>query len=79
VLPVCSDRRTYTHCTAIYWIETLKTRIMSSTSSAPGALKGNALLIATAKNMYREGGVRSFFRGLPLGLLVRCNPRRGYA
>lgn len=51
---------------AIYPIETLKTRLMSSTG---GELAGNALLIATAKDMWRNGGVNLYFKGLTAGLV----------
>ena len=42
---------------------------MSSTSSAPGALKGNALYIETAKQMYIKGGARAYFAGLVPAIL----------
>ncbi|GAA94344.1 uncharacterized protein L969DRAFT_19491 [Mixia osmundae IAM 14324] len=51
---------------SIYGIETLKTRVMSSTANK---LKGNALVIATAKQMWKEGGVRAYYRGLTWGLV----------
>ncbi|KAK4695810.1 hypothetical protein P7C70_g8485, partial [Phenoliferia sp. Uapishka_3] len=50
----------------IYPIETLKTRVMSSTG---GALKGNALIARTAIDMWRNGGIKLYFRGLPAGLI----------
>lgn len=50
----------------IYPIETLKTRVMSSTG---GAHKGNSLIIRTAADMWRTGGIRLYFRGLPAGLI----------
>ncbi|SCV73638.1 BQ2448_6068 [Microbotryum intermedium] len=50
----------------IYPIETLKTRVMSSTG---GEHKGNALIFETAKNIWRKGGVKLYFRGLPAGLI----------
>jgi solute carrier family 25 (mitochondrial phosphate transporter), member 23/24/25/41 len=31
-------------------------------------LKGNQLIVATAKKMVREGGIRAYYRGLGLGL-----------
>ncbi|WFD35080.1 hypothetical protein MCUN1_001929 [Malassezia cuniculi] len=51
---------------AIYPVETLKTRLMSS------QLAGNAprpQIIATARQMYLLGGMRSFYRGLGAGLI----------
>lgn len=33
-----------------------------------GGLQGNKLIFATARKMWRRNGVRSFYRGLPLGL-----------
>ncbi|KDE06805.1 hypothetical protein, variant [Microbotryum lychnidis-dioicae p1A1 Lamole] len=50
----------------IYPIETLKTRVMSSTG---GEHKGNALIFETAKNIWKKGGVKLYFRGLPAGLI----------
>jgi len=50
----------------IYPIETLKTRVMTSTG---GALKGNALIVETARTMWRTGGLKLYFRGLPAGLI----------
>ncbi|KAM0749597.1 mitochondrial carrier [Meredithblackwellia eburnea MCA 4105] len=50
----------------IYPIETLKTRVMSSTG---GQLSGNALIAKTAADMWRAGGLKLFFRGLPAGLI----------
>jgi solute carrier family 25 phosphate transporter 23/24/25/41 len=32
-------------------------------------LRGNALIIATAKEMYKTGGIRSAYRGLSMGLV----------
>jgi solute carrier family 25 phosphate transporter 23/24/25/41 len=34
-----------------------------------GGLKGNQLILATAKKMWHTNGIFTFFRGLPLGLL----------
>ncbi|BGO93151.1 hypothetical protein NBRC10512_007596 [Rhodotorula toruloides] len=50
----------------IYPIESLKTRVMSSSG---GCKKGNALISQTARDMWRSGGFRFFFRGLPAGLI----------
>lgn len=52
-------------------LETLKTRIMSSKSvlspSAPTSTpsnSSNSLIMSTAKQMYRTGGIRAFWPGL---------------
>jgi solute carrier family 25 phosphate transporter 23/24/25/41 len=34
-----------------------------------GGLRGNALIIETAKKMYKQGGIRSSYRGLTMGLV----------
>ena len=34
-----------------------------------GGLHGNALILATARKMYQTHGLRSFYRGLPMGLV----------
>ncbi|MCO5596353.1 hypothetical protein L7F22_050414 [Adiantum nelumboides] len=51
---------------AIYPIETLKTRLMSSQG---GQKQGNQLLVATARDMWRNGGMRTYYRGLTAGLV----------
>ncbi|KAK0704918.1 mitochondrial carrier domain-containing protein [Lasiosphaeris hirsuta] len=51
----------------VYPIDTLKFRLQCET--VEGGLKGNALLIRTAKNMWKEGGFRAAYRGLGLGLI----------
>lgn len=38
-------------------------------SSSGGATKGNALIAETIQHMWRLGGARIFFRGLPAGLV----------
>jgi solute carrier family 25 phosphate transporter 23/24/25/41 len=38
-------------------------------SSSGGCKKGNALIVQTARDMWRSGGFRFFFRGLPAGLI----------
>lgn len=53
---------------AIYPVETLKTRLMSSQNSKT-ALQGNALLAATARDMWQAGGLRTYYRGLTAGLI----------
>lgn len=52
---------------AIYPVETLKTRVMSSHSPKSG--HGMELLMATARSMYTQGGVRAYYRGLGTGLV----------
>lgn len=61
---------------AIYPIETLKTRLMSSqgekTPLDPKTgqrLAGNELLFATARSMWSSGGLRVYYRGLTAGLI----------
>src|SRR5579862_7871260 len=34
-----------------------------------GGLRGNKLIVDTAKRMWTTGGVRTYYRGLPMGLL----------
>ncbi|BGP17904.1 hypothetical protein JCM10213v2_005952 [Rhodosporidiobolus nylandii] len=51
----------------IYPIESLKTRVMSSSGSC--SARGNALILQTARDMMSRGGLRFFFRGLPAGLI----------
>ena len=53
---------------AIYPVETLKTRLMSS-QNAKTSLQGNALLAKTAKDMWNAGGFRTYYRGLTAGLI----------
>ncbi|SNX82611.1 related to SAL1 - member of the Ca2+-binding subfamily of the mitochondrial carrier family [Melanopsichium pennsylvanicum] len=53
---------------AIYPVETLKTRLMSS-QNVKTSLQGNALLAKTAKDMWNAGGVRTYYRGLTAGLI----------
>lgn len=50
----------------VYPIDTLKYRIQCA--SLDSNLKGNSLLVETAKDMYKEGGLRIFYRGLLVGL-----------
>ena len=40
---------------------------MSSTSST--GLKGNALYLKTAQEMFKRGGVRAYYSGLSMGLI----------
>ncbi|GAA6025677.1 hypothetical protein JCM10207_008826 [Rhodosporidiobolus poonsookiae] len=51
----------------IYPIESLKTRVMSSSGSS--SKRGNALIVQTARDMWSRGRLRFFFRGLPAGLI----------
>lgn len=53
---------------AIYPVETLKTRLMSS-QNVKTSLQGNALLAKTAKDMWQAGGLRTYYRGLTAGLI----------
>ncbi|AFR97689.2 solute carrier family 25 (mitochondrial phosphate transporter), member 23/24/25/41 [Cryptococcus neoformans] len=50
---------------AIYGLETLKTRIQSDI----GPNQGWKHVVKTAKEMWRAGGVRTYYRGLTLGLV----------
>ncbi|KAK6457317.1 mitochondrial carrier domain-containing protein [Scheffersomyces xylosifermentans] len=50
----------------VYPIDTLKFRLQCS--NLDSEIKGNALLIKTAKNMYKEGGLRMFYRGIIVGV-----------
>ncbi|KAL9937183.1 hypothetical protein V8E36_003592 [Tilletia maclaganii] len=50
---------------AIYPIETLKTRLMAS--QKPG--QQQKLLLKTARDMYNNGGLRLYYRGLTAGLI----------
>ncbi|KAG4032676.1 hypothetical protein MFRU_006g01440 [Monilinia fructicola] len=51
----------------VYPIDTLKFRMQCETVA--GGLRGNALIAATAKQMYRQGGIRCAYRGLTMGLV----------
>ncbi|CCF54623.1 hypothetical protein NDA11_004683 [Ustilago hordei] len=53
---------------AIYPVETLKTRLMSS-QNVKTSLQGNALLAKTAKDMWNAGKLRTYYRGLTAGLI----------
>ncbi|WFD31989.1 hypothetical protein MSPP1_003031 [Malassezia sp. CBS 17886] len=53
---------------AIYPIETLKTRLMSS-QTATNTTRGFALLSETARAMWTHGGTRAYYRGLSAGLI----------
>ncbi|KAL9000096.1 MAG: hypothetical protein Q9169_001171 [Polycauliona sp. 2 TL-2023] len=52
---------------AIYPLDTLKFRMQCET--VEGGLHGNKLISDTAQKMWRKNGIRSFYRGLPLGLV----------
>ncbi|KAK9475310.1 mitochondrial carrier domain-containing protein [Dipodascopsis tothii] len=51
---------------AVYPIDTLKFRVQCEDFSS--SLRGNALLVHTAKNMWRSGGVPAYYRGLVIGV-----------
>lgn len=51
----------------VYPLDTLKFRMQCETVA--GGLHGNALIIATAKKMAKEGAIRSSYRGIAMGLL----------
>ncbi|WFD01321.1 hypothetical protein MYAM1_004083 [Malassezia yamatoensis] len=53
---------------AIYPIETLKTRLMSSQTNT-NTNTGFSLLSQTARSMYTQGGFRAYYRGLGAGLI----------
>ncbi|WFD45275.1 hypothetical protein MPSI1_003957 [Malassezia psittaci] len=53
---------------AIYPIETLKTRLMSSQTNT-NTNNGFSLLSQTARSMYTQGGFRAYYRGLGAGLI----------
>lgn len=50
----------------VYPIDTLKFRLQCSNISSD--VRGNELLIKLAKDLYKEGGVRQFYRGIFAGL-----------
>ncbi|KAL8841419.1 MAG: hypothetical protein Q9205_000707 [Flavoplaca limonia] len=52
---------------AIYPLDTLKFRMQCET--VEGGLHGNKLISDTARKMWKKNGIRSFYRGLPLGLV----------
>ncbi|KAJ4296455.1 hypothetical protein N0V90_006500 [Kalmusia sp. IMI 367209] len=52
---------------AVYPVDTLKFRMQCETVS--GGLHGNRLIIATAKKMWRQGGIASYYRGIGMGLI----------
>ncbi|CDR42718.1 CYFA0S10e01486g1_1 [Cyberlindnera fabianii] len=51
---------------SVYPIDTLKYRVQCAQLDAN--LRGNQLLIATAKQMYKEGGLKLFYRGVFVGV-----------
>ncbi|KAF7892050.1 hypothetical protein EAF00_008352 [Botryotinia globosa] len=51
----------------VYPIDTLKFRMQCETVA--GGLRGNALIAATAKQMYKQGGIPFAYRGLTMGLV----------
>jgi len=48
---------------SIYGLETLKTRIQSEV----GPAQGMKAVVATARRMWRAGGIRAYYRGLTVG------------
>ncbi|KAL8659167.1 MAG: hypothetical protein Q9226_000574 [Calogaya cf. arnoldii] len=52
---------------AIYPLDTLKFRMQCET--VEGGLRGNKLISETARKMWTRNGIRTFYRGLPLGLV----------
>lgn len=52
---------------AVYPLDTLKFQMQCSTIA--GGLTGNRLIFDTAKKMWRNGGMQTFYRGLPMGLI----------
>ncbi|KAF1995924.1 mitochondrial carrier [Amniculicola lignicola CBS 123094] len=52
---------------AVYPIDTLKFRMQCDT--VKGGIRGNRLIIATAKKMWNQGGFVAYYRGLPMGLI----------
>ncbi|ROW06933.1 hypothetical protein VMCG_03976 [Cytospora schulzeri] len=51
----------------VYPLDTLKFRLQCET--VEGGLSGNALLVQTAKKMFAEGGFRTAYRGITMGLV----------
>ncbi|CAI4036023.1 hypothetical protein SMKI_14G2370 [Saccharomyces mikatae IFO 1815] len=52
---------------SVYPIDTLKFRVQCAPLDTK--LKGNKLLFQTAKDMFREGGFRLFYRGVTVGIV----------
>ncbi|EHN00502.1 Sal1p [Saccharomyces cerevisiae x Saccharomyces kudriavzevii VIN7] len=52
---------------SVYPIDTLKFRVQCAPLDTK--LKGNRLLFQTAKDMFREGGLKLFYRGVTVGIL----------
>ena len=51
----------------VYPLDTLKFRTQCETVA--GAQKGNQLILETARKMWRTTGLKSYYRGLPMGLI----------
>ncbi|KAJ8098313.1 mitochondrial carrier domain-containing protein [Lipomyces tetrasporus] len=51
---------------AVYPVDTLKFRVQCEAEFSE--LRGNALLLKTAKNMWQNGGLSCYYRGLALGI-----------
>ncbi|KAL8655608.1 MAG: hypothetical protein Q9210_000773 [Variospora velana] len=52
---------------AAYPLDTLKFRMQCET--VEGGLRGNKLISSTAQKLWKQNGLRAFYRGLPLGLV----------
>lgn len=52
---------------SVYPIDTLKYRIQCAPLN--NNLKGTSLLVQTAKEMYQQGGIRLFYRGVHIGVM----------
>ncbi|KAI4089023.1 MAG: hypothetical protein LQ348_002746 [Seirophora lacunosa] len=52
---------------AAYPLDTLKFRMQCET--VEGGLRGNKLISTTAQKLWKQNGLRAFYRGLPLGLV----------
>ena len=59
--------------TSIYPVDLLRSRIMSM---AAGNATANGLVAATAKDVYRSGGISAFYRGIGM-TLMRAGPVAG--
>lgn len=51
----------------VYPLDTLKFRMQCEV--VPGGERGNILIKHTAEKMWHQSGIRSFYRGLPMGLV----------
>jgi solute carrier family 25 phosphate transporter 23/24/25/41 len=51
---------------AVYPVDTLKYRVQCA--QLDSKIRGNSLMVETAKQMYKEGGLRLFYRGVLIGV-----------